>query len=611
MRLAVDASQAPRRDHGAASGTRRSLGRPGSRLALLIVLVLLPFGLSEFNTYLLQGIVIYGLVAIGLNILLGYSGQVSLGHAALLAIGAYTGALTIQHLSLPLFASLAVAAALTGLVGWLLGWIAARVSGHYLAIATLAFAIIVQKGLYELSITGGRNGMGVPSPTLFGHDLASSSSQYWLSLGVVALAVLFASAVLRSRVGRAWIALKNSDISASASGIDVGQYRVKAFALSAWLTGLAGALYGFQVSYLSADAFTLTLSIAFLIAVVVGGMGSLVGSILGAAFLVLLPQLLADQGQLQQIIYGFAIVVVVLVLPRGLVQIGELLQRLVPRRAKRRSAGQAEAVEPDLRRREEVPALVLAGLSKNFSGVQALADVGFTVEPGEIVGLVGPNGAGKTTVLNVLSGFYRVDAGSAQYGTHDLTKLRPHQLATVDVGRSFQQALIFEDLTVRENLLVGGHSSLSAGIVRTGLATPGARAEERRLRQHAVEVLSMIGMQDRADVRARDLAFGERKLVDVGRALMGWPSLLLLDEPAAGLNTVETKRLQTLISRVREGTGCSVLIIEHDIDLIMSLCDRVVVLDFGALIAHGEPDVVRTDPAVVEAYLGLSADAAS
>lgn len=581
--------------------------------AAVAVMAVFPFLLSAFDIYLVEGILIYGLVAVGLNVLLGYSGQVSLGHAAFLAVGAYTTALGISAWSLPLPIAFVAAAGGSGLVGWVLGWAAARLSGHYLAIATLAFAIIVQKVLYELAITGGRNGLAVPGARFLGVSFADAAPQYWLSLAVVALAVVFTAGVTRSRVGRAWIALKNSDVSAGACGVDVGAYRVKAFALSAWLTGLAGGLFALQVTYLSADGFSLNLSLSFLIAVVVGGMGSLLGSLVGGAFLVFVPQLLSDQAELQQVLYGAAIVIVVRLLPRGLVQVAELVTKRfrTPEKGEGDAPKTAAGAPPvwSSASRREVPALVVEGLGINFDGVKALDDVSFRVEPGTIVGLVGPNGAGKTTALNVMSGFYRATEGSVRFGSRDLTELRPHRLRDAGVARSFQQALLFDDLTVLENVLVGGHSSFRSQILRTGFKTKGSRAEERRVREEALGVLELVGLTARADAVARDLSFGERKLVDFARTIMGGPALLLLDEPAAGMNTAETARLRDVIAEVNAATGCSVVVIEHDMELVLSLCHQLVVLDFGTCIASGPPDTVRHDPRVVEAYLGLSADA--
>jgi len=603
----IDMMVAARRLRDRVSGRPRWL----AVLSAVLLAALVPFAASDYNVYLLEGVLVYGLVAVGLNVLLGYSGQVSLGHAAFLAIGAYTTALAIGRLSLPVPVVLLLAAMGSGLVGWLLGWAAARLAGHYLAIATLAFAIIVQKVLYELKITGGRNGLAVPTPTMFGLDVSNSRSQYWLALTVVMLAVLFTAAVTRSRVGRAWIALKNSDVSASSCGVDVGRYRVKAFALSAWLTGLAGGLFALQVGYLSADAFTLNLSIAFLIAVVVGGMGSLVGSLVGGAFLVLLPQWLSQQAELQQVIYGAAIVAVVVVLPRGLVQLAELLVRRRRPVEQLSAAGVAALSQPPANwAHRSAPALTIDNVGIDFHGVQALKDVSFRLDPGAVVGLIGPNGAGKTTVLNLVSGYYPAYRGRIWLGDQDITGLRPHQLRSHGIGRSFQQALLFDDLTVLENLLVGGHSRLTAGTLRAGLTTPGSRREERQLRSEAAEVLSLVGLSARRDVKARELPFGERKLVDFARSIMGSPQLLLLDEPAAGMNTTETERLRDVIATVNGATGCSVLLIEHDMELVLSLCQQLVVLDFGTCIAAGDPDSVRNDPKVVEAYMGVSADAA-
>jgi branched-chain amino acid transport system permease protein len=584
--------------------------------ALVIVALIAPFVAGEYSVYLLNAVIIYSLVVIGLNVLLGYSGQVSLGHAAFLALGAYTIAIVTDRLGLPFMLSLIMAATLAGAVGWLLGWAATRLSGHYLAVATLGFAIIVQKALYELSwLTGGRNGMAVPPMSLFGLSLSDTRTQYWFALVAVVLAFIFTSAVVNSRVGRAWIALKNSDVAASACGVDVARYRVKAFVLSAVLTGVAGGLFAPHITFLSADSFNLALSIAFLTAVVLGGMGSVIGSILGAAFLVILPQVLADYAELQEVLYGVAIVLVILLLPRGLVQLAEFVRGRDAHRTSSVVGADEAAPEIEAWKAPETWAagraaqLSVEDVSIAFNGVQALQDLSFNVRPGEILGLMGPNGAGKTTLFNIISGYYRPDAGHVRYGDEDLTGRPTHKLRSLGIARSFQQALLFEDLTVRDNLLVGAHVQYNFGLTATGLRIPATRAQERQVRSEAEAVLALLGLDHRADTVTRDLPFGERKLVDFGRTLMGGPALLVLDEPSAGMNSAETARLRQVLERVRGATGCSVLIIEHDMNLIMSLCDRIVVVDFGKLIMVGTPDEVRHDPRVIEAYLGEEIDA--
>ena len=475
---------------------------------LLLLAAFAPIVLTEFNLYLLTTILIYALITLGLNVLLGYSGQVSIGHAAFLAIGAYATAIGAERYALPMLLLIVGAGLLAGAAGWLLGRPATRLTGHYLAVATLGFAIIVEKALFELpELTGGRNGMAVPMLKAFGVDLGQGLQRYIFVVVIVAGVFLFTAGVLNSRVGRGWIALKGSPVAAASAGINLARYRSNAFVFSAVLTGMAGALYAAHVGFLSSEAFNLKLSLVFLIAVVVGGMGSIAGSLLGAAFAVLVPHFLADYAQAQEVVFGCAIILVVLVLPRGLVQIAEWRHRDDVREQSDAAGAALEQWQaPESWSREQTERAVFSAIDVSiaFAGVRALQNVSFEVPSGVAVGVMGPNGAGKTTLFNILSGIYQPDEGAVRFGDTDLTRMPPHKRTDVGVARCFQEALLFDELSTLDNLMVGADSRCSGGIVKHGIRARRARARDRELRGEALRTLELLGLSHRASTPARD-----------------------------------------------------------------------------------------------------------
>ncbi|MFN3929782.1 MAG: ABC transporter ATP-binding protein, partial [Thermoflexus sp.] len=336
---------------------------------------------------------------------------------------------------------------------------------------------------------------------------------------------------------------------------------------------------------------------AFLLTIlfyVLGGVGGALG-------------LRTEVGDLRNVLYGALLGLTAMALPGGLWHLLRTRRR-PPAPTGRLSEAPSPSIAFPLPVRRQTPdaggRLEVEGLSKRFGGLQALDRVSFTVERGEILGLIGPNGAGKTTVLNLISRFYDPDAGRIRFEGHDLLRCRPHEVVRLGIARTFQNVEIFPALTVLENLMVGQHHRVRTGLVAAGVGWPSARREEQHLRERAEEVLALIGLADLAQRPAGSLSFGQRKRVELGRALMAEPRLLLLDEPAAGLHPAERQALKGLLRGIREAFGCSLLIIEHDMDLVMDLCERIVVLSFGRVIAQGTPAQIVEDPAVIEAYLG-------
>ncbi len=610
---------------------------------LIWLIALIPLGLAALiarnytlYTWSLAGV--YVIAAIGLNLLTGYAGQISLGHAGLLAIGAYASALLAIKLGWPIAATLPAAGLLTGLVGLVLLIPALRLTALYFAIATLGFGAAVSQLLPNWSaLTGGHQGLRVPKMALTatGSDL----ERYLLMLLAVFVMIVLAYNLVRSHLGRAWLAMRDHEPAAQALGIYPPKLKAYAFLVSAFFTGIAGGLYAHLVGYISPGDFHLGISITLFAMIVVGGLATIPGAILGAAFLSLLPHWLATTREFSQIFYGAALVAVVVFLPYGIW--GQLLlgyyrlrfsdeawaarvrtwiarlQRLTrPLQLKLRPSSAPdvppftsdEALKaPSSRsnlRRTGGELLKLEDITMQFGGLKALDGVSFSVWEGEIVGLIGPNGAGKTTLFNLISRFYTPTSGRIWLNGEEITKLGPHQLIERGVMRTFQNIGLFPFMSVLDNLLVGEHRRFQSGLLSTALGLPRARREEQALKLQAERRLAEFGLAFIKDAYVWALPYGTKKLIELLRALLAEPQLLLLDEPVAGMTQEERERMAQLIRRARDEWGVTVLLVEHDMSFVMGLCDRVIALSFGKVIAEGQPEAVAAHPAVIEAYLG-------
>jgi ABC-type branched-subunit amino acid transport system ATPase component/ABC-type branched-subunit amino acid transport system permease subunit len=573
-------------------------------LGILAVAAAAAVPLVTANTYYLFVAMLIGItivVATGLNILAGSSGQVSLGQAGFYALGAYTGAIVATRLGLGLWTALPIAAALGAAVGVVLALASLRVSGPYLAMVTIAFGIIVEHGLIEWdALTQGFGGIAnIPRPRL--GTLALTLPRYYY---VVLLAVLASLALARnlqrSAWGRALVAVRESEIAAESLGLNPYFLRTAAFTLGAAFAGAGGCLYAFLSGFVSPDSFTMQASILFLLVILFGGLGRVMGPVVGALVLIVLPELLHQFSDYRLILYGGLLLASIYFLPGGVVG------ALAGRAARPRDGG--VAVEPWRPARTEGRALEARGLEIHFGGIAALAGADLTLAPGTVHGLIGPNGAGKTTLLNLLTGFYRPGAGRIRFGEATLEGAPPYRIARAGVGRTFQTTQLFDAMTVVENVEVGlaGQRIGSVGAALAG--SPAVRARERRLRAEALGLLAFVGYQGDPDEQARNLPFGHKRLVEIARALGRRPDALLLDEPAAGLAQAEIDSLADLIKRIR-AAGTAVLLVGHHMDLVMGASDRVTVLNYGRKIAEGAPVAIQRDPAVLEAYLGESAAA--
>ena len=539
------------------------------------------------------------LVAIGLNFLAGYAGQVSLGHGALVGIGSYTTALLMVDAHWSFWAS-----ALAGMVASTLGGLAMalpalRLSTWYFALVTLTFAQVVADLLVEWrGLTRGFSGIvGIPAPAIGAHVL--SPVQVYLAVAAcVVLAFLGIRNLVLSRYGSGMVAARDNPLAASASGVSLLRIKVFAFAISAALAGLAGAFYAVQKTVITPEDFSADFSIFFLLMIVVGGLGKLWGPVIGTLILFLLPELLGPLQSWRVLIYGVALLVLMVFAPHGVMGMAFWKRWRSPAAPRAFPAGTDASARPVTK-----IGLTIAGLHKQFGGVAALQGCALVARAGTAHALVGPNGSGKTTTLNVISGFIRGDSGSVLIGDFDVSGRAPHEIARLGVGRTFQTPKLLNDMSVLDNVRLGGFVSERANAIEIALGLPRGQRDRREGSASAMTLLRFVGLAERADALAGDLPHGQQRLVEIARAMAGRPSLLLLDEPAAGLSMDELDRLGTLIEAI-VALGTTVLIVEHHLALIARISQSVTVLDRGEVLAAGTPDEVFSHPEVARAYMG-------
>ncbi|PTY36522.1 ABC transporter [Saccharospirillum sp. MSK14-1] len=528
------------------------------------------------------------LVGVGLNVLMGLAGQISFGHIAFYALGGYASALLLLA-DWPFLTVLPVATLGCALIGALLAIPATRVTGPYLAMITIAFSFVIHHSLIEWdSLTGGANGlMGIPMPQTGGFD--PNRALALLAAAVLVVALGLYSRFYRSGWGKAIRAVKASPIAARSLGFNPVHTKTVAFALSAGLTGLAGAFLPPLMMFISPSTFPFSQSILFVLVVIVGGTGTLWGPILGACIVVVLPELLAPLAEYRLLIFAALLLTVLWLSPKGLV--GEIQQRFT--RLKQETVNASPEPRSSTGHKDNATALTVQGLSIAFGGVQAAKDVSFQAPPGQITSIIGPNGAGKTTVLNLISGFYQPDQGSIELDT-DLTGYNAWRIARAGIARTYQTSELFDEMSVLENVL----SAMQQG--RLGNPLLDAKPEQK---DAALQWLKLVGFQGSIHTPTQDLPHVDRRLVEIARALAAEPKVLLLDEPAAGLSREDTDQLATLLQRIA-GFGIAVILVEHDMQLVMGVSDQVLVLDAGKPIALGQPAEVQSNPAVIAAYLG-------
>ncbi len=539
---------------------------------------------NSYYVFVMATMALTAITGIGLNILLGLAGQVSFGHVGFYAIGAYTVAILTTAAKLNFWLALPLAIALSALVGGLLALPALRVRGPYLAMVTIAFGFMVENGAAEWrGLTGGQNGiMGVKQPELFGVGFGERGVAL-LAIALCALLVFAFWRLARSSWGSAMRAVKDSEVAAESVGLNPVAIKALAFALSAACAGLAGALFAPLSGFVTPSTFAFLQSILFVLVVIVGGAGTVSGPLVGAAIVVLLPELLAGMAEYRLLFFGALMLLVLWLAPEGIV--GEV-QRWLRRRRSQVNVLPSEGM--NFRSERKKASLLVSDLTIAFGGVKAATGVSFEARAGAVTSLIGPNGAGKTTVLNMLCGFYQPDAGQVQLGEQRIAGLAAWRIARAGLARTYQTSQLFGSLTALENLVIASPERGKRGAFG---------AEE------AARLLAFAGYRGDLHARAADLPHVDRRLVEIARALATRPSVLLLDEPAAGLSRADKEALAALIGRIAQ-SGITVLLVEHDMEIVMGISHHVVVLDAGTPIAEGTSQQVQQDPAVRKAYLG-------
>jgi branched-chain amino acid transport system permease protein len=588
----------------------RDIGGP-CLFTLSIAALALAFG--TYVQYVASLCLIASVVGVAMVLIVGFARVIMLASGAMMAVGAYASTILVERLGVPYLVSLLAAAAFGGLAGAMVAVPASRFRGHYLAMATLVFQFVIIIGLREWSsVTGGAAGLSVQNAQLFGHNLTGDGEYLVFIGGATTLAVAILATILSGQYGKALRAISATEIGAESFGIHVARYHLVAFVLSSAAMGFAGALLAPRVRILDPESFGFVSSVFMLAYPVVGGMHSVWGGLLGGVILRALPEALRGGQELQGLIYAMLVLAVMAFFPGGLVGAVDALARYT--RVRRENFGASPAVgvaeTPAGASRGKivngVVALEISDLSVSFGAVRAVDHFSLYVRTSTIHGLIGPNGAGKTTLFNAISGFIAVDSGTIRLFGRGGAGEPPRRRIAHGMARTFQHVALFGPLTCIDNAILGlGCNGIGESIgasVAQALGAPGYRAR----RKAALESLAAVGIDHLADRNAQSLSLGDQRRLELARAIVSNPRLILLDEPVSGISRDEEAGVLTLLRRLSAERAITMLVIEHNIHFIRQLCDRVSVMAFGSMLAQGDPETAINDPAVRSIYFGES-----
>ncbi|MGB2940547.1 MAG: branched-chain amino acid ABC transporter ATP-binding protein/permease [Candidatus Dormiibacterota bacterium] len=619
----------PRRTIGAILTPRRS-----NVILLLLFFALvptltsrtMPLWFKPSMQLVLGEAVAFAIAALALNLLIGYAGQISLGHAALLGFGAFISGLLTGQMGLSMAISIPVAAIVSASVAFVIGVPSLRLKGLYLAMATIAFGFAFEQSVFRMDIFSGSAGLELPR-RVFGETMLDNNADL-LAVALVLLLVvwLLDTNVVRSKVGRAFKAIREDESVAQSFGINVTGYKLLAFALSGALAGVAGAIYGHFVGFANNESFPFALSLQLIIMVVVGGLGSRVGVVLSAIFFTLFPEVLSGFSG-WQIVAGSALLMYTVARhPGGLAQMAAEIREA---RAKRKAPPEDDSIEeagnlpklPDMPRptglpaRQQSPEMSMPGaevlrvddVTVRFGGLVAVDSASLSVPRGQIVGLIGPNGAGKSTLFNAISGLVVPESGRIHLLGEDVTKVPPHLRARRGIGRTFQNIGLAKDLSVLDNFLLAQHVIAGYGAGGGLLNSPRAARVERELRDRAHTAIKALDFERFTDQPLKNLSHGQQRIVELGCALVTAPELLMLDEPSAGMSPGAAENLAVRLRDLRDELGHTVLVIEHNVPMVLDVCDYIYVLSYGQILAHGTTEQIAAHPEVIGAYFGEAA----